>query len=138
MEAATILVVDDHPTNLALMTHLLALHGHCVLTAADAEECFACLARQRPQLILMDLQLPGIDGFELTRRIRAEAATADIPIIAVTSFAMSADRSRALAAGCDDHVAKPIDTRALPSLVAAHLARGRQAAGPISGSPAAP
>ncbi len=123
MSAATILAVDDHPPNLALLMHLLMLHGYNVVTAADANEALVAISRQRPQLILMDLQLPGIDGFELTRMLKASPATREIPIIAVTSFAMSGDRERALDAGCDEYVAKPIDTRVLPTLVAEHLAR---------------
>ncbi len=124
MSAPTILAVDDHPPNLALLMHLLMLHGYQVTTAADASEALVAISRQRPQLILMDLQLPGIDGFELTRMLKASPATRAIPIIAVTSFAMSGDRERALAAGCDEYVAKPIDTRVLPTLVAEQLARG--------------
>lgn len=122
MSAATILVVDDHPPNVVLLQHLLQINGYGVATAADAHEAQAAIARQRPDLILMDLQLPGIDGFELTRRLKADTATAGIPVIAVTSFAMSGDKERALAAGCDGYVAKPIDTRTLPSLVAGFLA----------------
>jgi CheY-like chemotaxis protein len=118
-----ILAVDDHPPNLALLMHLLTLHGYAVVTASDATEALVAIGRERPQLILMDLQMPGIDGFELTRMLKANARTADIPIIAVTSFAMAGDRERALAAGCDDHVAKPIDTRTLPQKVAEFLAR---------------
>lgn len=123
MTAPRILVVDDHPPNLALLMHLLALHGYDVATAADADQALAAIRQELPRLILMDLQLPGVDGFELTRQLKADPATAAIPIVAVTSYAMSGDRERALAAGCDDHVAKPIDTRALPHLVAQHLAR---------------
>ncbi len=93
-------------------------------TAADAAAAFASLAEVRPRLILMDLQLPGMDGLELTRRIKADPATADIPIIAVTAFAMAGDEERARAAGCDGYVTKPIDTRALPKMIAEHLARG--------------
>jgi CheY-like chemotaxis protein len=127
MSGETILVVDDHPPNLALMSHLLALHGYRVLTAGDAQETLACLGQHRPDLVLMDLQLPGVDGFELTRLVRERPATAQVPVIAVTSFAMSGDKDRALQAGCDSYVAKPIDTRALPSLVARHLAAARTA-----------
>jgi CheY-like chemotaxis protein len=129
MSAPLILVVDDHPPNLALLMHLLTLHGYEVTTAGNADEALAAMGRQLPRLILMDLQMPGVDGFELTRRLKADPATAAIPIVAVTSYAMSGDRERALAAGCDDHVAKPIDTRALPPLVARHLARTAGLAG---------
>lgn len=124
MNGPLILAVDDHPPNLVLLTHLLALHGYSVATASDATEALVAIGQERPRLILMDLQMPGIDGFELTRMLKANAKTADIPIIAVTSFAMAGDRERALAAGCDDHVAKPIDTRTLPQLLARFLANG--------------
>lgn len=134
MPAPLILAVDDHPPNLALLKHLLTLHGYRVATAAKAEQAIAAIRAELPRLILMDLQLPGVDGFELTRQLKADPQTAEVPIIAVTSYAMSGDRERALAAGCDDHVAKPIDTRALPGLVAQHLAR-RAGQGPVTGLP---
>lgn len=116
-----ILVVDDHPANLALLEHLLTHHGYEVHTAEDAVTALAAIERQLPRLILMDLQLPGIDGFELTRRLKAAPRTAHVPIVAVTSYAMSGDAERALAAGCDGHVTKPIDTRAFPDVVAGYL-----------------
>jgi CheY-like chemotaxis protein len=119
----SILVVDDRPTNLTLLEFLLRAHGHEVRTAVDAESVFAAIAAQKPQLILMDVQLPVIDGLELTRRIKANPATADITVIAVTAYAMSGDEQRALAAGCDGYVSKPIDTRALPQLVAKFLGK---------------
>jgi CheY-like chemotaxis protein len=116
-----VLVVDDQPLNLYLLSFLLSAHGYDVATAADAHETVAAIARQRPALILMDMQMPGIDGFELTGRLKADAATADIPIVAVTSFAMSGDKERALAAGCNGYIPKPIDTRSLPGEVAGYL-----------------
>jgi two-component system cell cycle response regulator DivK len=123
MPAADILVVDDQPSNLALLQHLLALCGHQVRTAPDAASALALVAQRKPQLILLDLQLPQTDGFALARQLKSAPETADIRIIAVTAYAMAGDRDRALAAGCDDYVAKPIDTRALPGLVARHLGR---------------
>jgi CheY-like chemotaxis protein len=75
-----------------------------------------------PRLILMDLQMPGMDGFELTRRLKGDAATRHIVIVAITAYAMKGDEEKARAAGCDDYVSKPIDTRALPELIARHLA----------------
>jgi CheY-like chemotaxis protein len=121
MNNKTILAVDDHPPNLALLTHLLQFHGYDVVAATDAQEALAAIAKKMPQLILMDLQMPGIDGFALTKMLKANASTAAVPIVAVTSFAMSGDKERALAAGCDDYVAKPIDTRTLPTLVARYV-----------------
>jgi CheY-like chemotaxis protein len=120
-----ILVVDDNPTNLKLVTYLATRNGYEVDTATDAELALVRIREHRPALILLDLQLPGIDGYELARRLKADPATRDIAIIAVTAFAMKGDADRARAAGCDDYVTKPIDTRALPALIARHLERVR-------------
>ena len=122
MSAGLILVVDDHPVNLELLLHLLTGHGYEVMTAADAPAAQAAIRLRRPGLILMDLQLPGMDGFELTRRLKADPATAAIPVIAVTSYAMSVDKLSAMQAGCDAYVTKPIDTRTLPALIARFMA----------------
>ena len=124
MAGDRILIVDDNPTNQKLAAYLMAKHGYDVATATDAETALAAIEEARPRLILMDLQLPGIDGLELTRRLKSNAETRGIIVVAVTAYAMKGDRDRALAAGCDDYVTKPIDTRALPALVARHLARG--------------
>src|SRR5215212_3841320 len=115
MPGEPILVVDDNAANLKLSRVLLTHAGYDVRTAEDAERAIELLALFTPRLILMDIQLPGMDGLELTRRLRADARTSRILIIAVTAYAMKGDRERALAAGCDDYVAKPIDTEALPS-----------------------
>ena len=123
MAGERILVVDDNPTNSKLICYLLRRHGYDVRAAADATGAMAALAEARPKVILMDLQLPGIDGLELTRRLKADPATRDIVIVAVTAYAMKGDEEKARAAGCDDYVSKPIDTRALPDLVARHCAR---------------
>jgi CheY-like chemotaxis protein len=119
-----ILIVDDNPTNLKLVTYLVRANGYDVDTAADAEQAVAAIRANRPALILMDLQLPGVDGLELTRRLKADPATHDIKIIAVTAYAMKGDQEKALAAGCDAYVTKPIDTRGLPTLIATQLAGG--------------
>jgi two-component system, cell cycle response regulator DivK len=116
-----VLVVDDNPQNCKLVAFLMKHHGYEVATASDATGALVEIARRRPSLILMDLQLPGVDGLELTRSLKANPATAEIRIVAVTAYAMSADRQRALAAGCDDFVTKPIDTRTLPALVSRHV-----------------
>jgi CheY-like chemotaxis protein len=121
---ARVLIVDDNPTNLKLVTYLVRANGHDVDTAGDAEAALAAIAAHRPDVILMDLQLPGIDGLELTRRLKADPATKDIAIIAVTAYAMKGDQEKALEAGCDDYVTKPIDTRALPELIARRV-KGR-------------
>lgn len=125
--AAPILIVDDNPTNLKLVSYLMKAQGYDVATAGDADSALASIAARRPRLILMDLQLPGIDGLELTRRLKADPATRDIIVIAVTAFAMKGDRDKAIEAGCDDYVAKPIDTRGLPALIARHLGRQESA-----------
>jgi two-component system cell cycle response regulator DivK len=116
-----ILIVDDNPTNAKLLAYVLARQGHQVATAADADQALAAIARDRPRLILMDLQLPGIDGLELTRRLKADPATAGIVVVAVTAYAMTGDEDRARAAGCDGYLPKPIDTRTLAATIAAYL-----------------
>jgi CheY-like chemotaxis protein len=125
MAGERILVVDDNELNLKLLRVTLVAEGYDVATARDADEALEALKGEKPRLILMDLQLPGIDGLELTRRLRASPATADVPIVAVTSFAMTHDREAALAAGCDDYVTKPIDTRKIPALAARYVGQGR-------------
>jgi CheY-like chemotaxis protein len=119
--AKRILIVDDNPTNLKLVSYLMQQHGYEVATAGDADDAVASIAQSPPALILMDVQLPGIDGLELTRRLKNDPATKGIKIIALTAYAMKGDHEKALAAGCDDYVTKPIDTRALPLMVAKHL-----------------
>jgi len=121
MSAQVVLVVDDNPTNLKLIAYLLQAKGYDVRTAVDAESAPEAVRLMRPRLILMDLQLPGMDGLELTRQLKRSPDTRDIIIIAVTAYAMRGDEQSARAAGCDDYMAKPIDTRALPSVIARHL-----------------
>jgi len=121
---ARILIVDDNPTNLKLVAYLVRANGYDVETAGDAEQAVAAIAANRPALILMDLQLPGVDGLELTRRLKADPTTRDIKIVAVTAYAMKGDQEKALAAGCDAYVTKPIDTRGLPALIASQLGEG--------------
>lgn len=119
--SATILIVDDHPVNLKLVSGVLEFEGYRVLKAADAEEAQTILAEAQPDLILMDLALPGMDGLTLTRQLKADPATQPIRIVALTAFAMKGDKEKALAAGCDGYLAKPIDTRTLPGQVAGWL-----------------
>jgi CheY-like chemotaxis protein len=116
-----ILVVDDNAANLALLDHLLRTQGYDVRLASDAQEALSLLEQEIPRLILMDLQLPGVDGFELTRRLKAGDRTQGIPIVAVTSYAMPGDAQRALAAGCDGYVSKPIDVRSFTGQIASYL-----------------
>lgn len=117
-----LLVVDDHPINMKLISFLLELEGYEVKTAGGASEALAVLASYRPRLILMDLQMPGMNGFELTQQLKAAGATKDVIIIAVTAYAMKGDEQRAIAAGCDHYITKPIDNDELPRLVARLLA----------------
>jgi CheY-like chemotaxis protein len=124
--AARILVVDDNMVNLKLAAAVLAAEGHQVLRAMDAEQAQACLARDLPDLILMDIALPGMDGLMLTRIIKADDRLRHIPVIALTAFAMKGDDLKAREAGCDGYISKPIDTRALPLLIENAL---RQSAG---------
>ena len=121
MGGARILVVDDNPANLRLLRMLLVGEAYEVRTAGDAAEALALVSEFHPRLILMDLQMPDMDGFELTRRLKADGATREIVIVALTAYAMKGDEERARAAGCDGYVSKPIDTRALPSVIARHI-----------------
>jgi CheY-like chemotaxis protein len=116
-----ILIVDDNPTNLKLVTFLVKSFGYQVETAIDADTTLAAVRKSTPDAILMDLQLPGIDGLELTRRIKAEPATRTIAVIALTAYAMKGDREKAFAAGCDDYMTKPIDSRLLREVIARHI-----------------
>jgi PAS domain S-box-containing protein len=118
-----ILIVDDHPQNLKLAKLILAAEGYEVRTAIDAEDALGILESFTPRLILMDLQLPRMDGLELTRLLKGDPARREIIIIALTAYAMNGDEEKALAAGCDDYLSKPIDIAALPRVVAEHLAR---------------
>jgi CheY-like chemotaxis protein len=116
-----ILIVDDNPTNLKLARLTLQSEGYDVTTASDADEALELLAVRPPDLILMDLQLPGTDGLELTRRLKKATATRHIAIVAMTAYVMKGDDRKAIEAGCDGYIAKPIDTRGLPRAVASYL-----------------
>lgn len=120
-----ILIVDDNAQNLKLARVILSTAGYEVETAKDAEEAVETLPAFSPALILMDLQLPGMDGLELTRRLKSDPARAHILIVALTAYAMKGDEEKARAAGCDGYITKPIDTDALPRLVAEVLSRQR-------------
>jgi CheY-like chemotaxis protein len=128
MHEDTILIVDDNPLNLKLARLLLRSEGYDVHTAADAEEAQVKLQTLHPRLILMDVQLPGMDGLELTRRLKADPATQDIIILALTAYAMKGDEERIRDAGCDGYIPKPIDTRLLPTTVASYLTANRSRA----------
>lgn len=104
-----ILVIEDNEANMYLMEYILGHAGFEVVKAGTGEEGVALAVSEKPDLVLMDIQLPGIDGLEATRRIRASSADHEIRIVALTSFAMTGDREKALAAGCDGYLEKPID-----------------------------
>ena len=114
---ALLLVIDDNLINLRLATAVLQSAGHSVLRAQDAEQAQAVLAESMPNLILMDIGLPGMDGLALTRLIKADERLRRIPVIALTAFAMKGDEAKAREAGCDGYITKPIDTRTLPALI---------------------
>jgi CheY-like chemotaxis protein len=112
-----VLVVDDNPSNLKLMRVLLVGEGFQVKTAENAVQAQETLKHFQPSLILMDIQLPGMDGLTLTRLLKSKAETAGIPVVAITAYAMSGDEQKALDAGCVAYVAKPVDTRTLPQML---------------------
>lgn len=117
--SATVLVIEDNALNLKLVRDVLGHAGYRVLEAGDAEQGIAIARAGAPDLILMDVQLPGIDGIEALGRLRADAGTAAIPVVALTALAMKADRERCLAAGFDGYLEKPVSVPALPGQVAA-------------------
>lgn len=123
-----ILIVDDHPMNLKLARLLVVAEGHEADVADGADQALDVLADRRPDLILMDLQMPGVDGLELTRRLKAQATTRDIPVLALTAAAMQHDRDAAVAAGCEGFIAKPLDTRAFAEEIAPYLTPRAEAA----------
>lgn len=118
MSKPLVLVVDDHPLNAKLLSFVVRSRGMEVVTAGSAAETRAALERAVPALILMDVQLPEVDGLTLTRELRSDARYAHVPIVAVTAYAMERDRQAAKDAGCDAFVSKPIDTQAVGDLVA--------------------
>jgi CheY-like chemotaxis protein len=117
----SILVIDDTPLNLKLTRTILQREGYTVYTAPNAEQALTLLETTSVDLIFMDLQMPGMDGFTLTRRLKTQAKTKHIPIVALTSYAMRGDEERARAIGCDGYVTKPVNTRTLAALVESYL-----------------
>ena len=121
MAGEPILIVDDNAVNLKLARVLLAKQGYETRTASDAIEALAILETFKPRMILMDLQLPGMDGLQLTRQLKADARTRDILIVALTAYAMKGDEEKSRDAGCDGYIPKPIDTRTMPAALRAFL-----------------
>lgn len=128
MAGHPILIVDDNPHNLKLARVVLSQEGHDVRTASDAEQALELLEEFHPGIVLMDIQLPGMDGLELTRRLKADPARRDIVVIALTAYAMKGDEAKARAAGCDGYLSKPVDIDELGRAVAEALAAPRRAA----------
>ena len=118
-----ILIVEDNPANMTLWVFLLQSVGHTVLNAIDAEAGLALARDQHPDLILMDMQLPGMDGLEATRLLKLDECTRAIPVIALTALAMKGDEERIRAAGCNGYIAKPMHYPDFLAVVAAELAR---------------
>jgi two-component system cell cycle response regulator DivK len=118
-----VLIVEDNPTNMTLVVFLLQSAGYTVLSAADAEAGLTLAREERPDLILMDIQLPGMDGLEATALLKGDDATRAIPVIALTALAMRGDEERIRAAGCDGYIAKPMQYQELLAAIAAQLAR---------------
>ena len=119
---ATILVIEDNPDNMTLAVLLLKSAGHTVLSAVDAEAGLTIANAELPNLILMDIQLPGMDGLEATVLLKAALATKEIPVIALTALAMNGDEARIRAAGCDGYIAKPMSIHQFLATVKAQLA----------------
>lgn len=123
---SVVLVVEDNPANLTLATFLLESEGHHVISATDAEAGVALAHDKTPDLILMDIQLPGMDGLQATGLLKADEVTRHIPVIALTALAMKGDEERIRAAGCDGYIAKPLDYKNFLATVSARLAKSPQ------------
>lgn len=123
MAGEAILIVEDNPASLKLIRVLLAAKGYEVRTATDAEEALEVLKTFRPRLVLMDIQLPGMDGLELTQRLKTDPATRDLVVVALTAYTMKGYEEKALRVGCDGYIPKPVDTQTLPGIVAGYLTK---------------
>src|ERR1700736_1255874 len=119
----SVLIVDDTPVNLKLVRVLLSRQGFDVRTASTAEEALEDAESFRPRLVLADIQLPGMDGLEMTRRLKSAPETRDTIVLALTAFAMKGDEEKAFDAGCDAYITKPIDTRSFPALIRQYLSK---------------
>jgi CheY-like chemotaxis protein len=117
-----VLIVEDNPMNMRLIEMILKSDNYLLLKARDGEEALAIATLDHPDLVLMDIRLPKLSGLEVARRLRKTAQFSQTPIIALTAHAMKGDEEKAIEAGCDSYVSKPIDTRQLPRLVAKILA----------------
>ena len=118
-----ILVVEDNPINMRLIEMTLSAHNYTLLKASDGQEALDIAERERPDLIIMDINLPGMNGLEATRKIRKTPALSNTPIIGITAYAMMGDKEKVLESGCDVYLSKPINTRELPVIIAEMLAQ---------------
>jgi CheY-like chemotaxis protein len=121
MEKKTILVVEDNPLNMKLVKGLLKIGKYHMLEANDAETGIQLIRSQQPDLVLMDIQLPGMDGLAATKILKEDPSVEKIPIVALTSYAMQGDKEKAMEAGCTGYIAKPIDTRKFLETVSQYL-----------------
>ena len=128
MNSRQILIIDDNPTNLKLAASVLKFEGYEVLAAENAFAAIDILVAAKPDLILMDLAMPGMDGLTLTRKLKGDPTTRELRIVALTASAMKGDDKRAIEAGCEAYITKPIDTRKLPEQIAEILGVGKGAA----------
>jgi CheY-like chemotaxis protein len=124
---ARLLLIEDNEMNRDMLSRRLAKRGHQVLTAADGGEGLSLASREKPDLVIVDMSLPVLDGWDVARRLKADAGTRRIPVIALTAHVMSGDRERALEAGCDDYDVKPVEFERLLGKIEALLARGTPA-----------
>jgi two-component system cell cycle response regulator DivK len=120
---AKVLLIEDNPANMTLATFLLQSAGHSVLAATDAETGLTLARAEQPDLILMDIQLPGMDGLQATAVLKSEDATREIPVIALTALAMKGDEARIRAAGCDGYIAKPLAYKEFLATISSHLVK---------------
>jgi two-component system, cell cycle response regulator DivK len=120
---ARVLVVEDNPANMTFATFLLTTAGHAVMTATNAEAGLTMARAEQPDLILMDIQLPGMDGLQATAMLKADESTRSIPVIALTALAMKGDEERIRAAGCDGYIGKPMRYKEFLAAIAARLAK---------------
>lgn len=121
MNMASILIIEDNPTNMELMVYLLKAFGHTVFEATEGETGLATAHSKSPDLVLSDLQMPGMDGYEVVRRIKLDPSLNTVPVIAITAYAMVGDRDRVLAAGFDGYIPKPINPESFVGQVEAFL-----------------
>jgi len=121
-----ILIVEDDPVHMKLVEMTLRAKNYTLLKATDGEEALDMAIRERPNLIIMDLNLPGMTGFEVSKKLRKNPAFSHTPIIAITAYAMARDREMVIESGCNAYLSKPIDTRELPGVIAELLSGGKQ------------